>query len=69
MTAEITMPVVVRVGDTEEAWGTITFTAEDGPLTEDKIRRQTAAFFREAADRLENPGDDQDDEGVDGAAP
>jgi hypothetical protein len=68
MAAEIVLPVIVRVGETEEQWGTITFTAEDGPLTEDKIRRETAAFFRAAADRLEHP-DSYDDEGVDDAAP
>ncbi|MCG7203967.1 hypothetical protein [Streptomyces arenae] len=54
---EITLPVHVRVGDTEGHWGTITFPAGDGPLTEATIRRETAAFFREAADRLENPCD------------
>lgn len=73
MTAEITMPVVVRVGETEAQWGTITFTAEDGPLTEDMILRQTAAFLREAADRMENPSEDDEEvpdagEARDGAA-
>lgn len=67
MAAEIVLPVVVRVGETEGQWGTITFTTEDGPLTEDKIRRETAAFFREAADRMENPT--EDDEEVPDAAP
>lgn len=67
MSEEIVMPVFVRVGETEAQWGTITFTAEDGPLTEDTIRRETAAFLREAADLVENPS--EDDEGVDGAAP
>lgn len=67
MPAEIVMPVYVRVGETEAQWGTITFTAEDGPLTEGKIRSQTAAFLREAADRMENPS--EDDEGVPDAAP
>ncbi len=65
---EIVMPVYVRVGETEGRWGTITLTAEDGLLNEGEIRRETAAFFRAAADRLENPGDDED-EGVPGAAP
>lgn len=67
MSEEIVMPVFVRVGETEAQWGTITFTAEDGLFTEDTIRRETAAFLREAADLVENPS--EDDEGVDGAAP
>ncbi|MGW3442185.1 hypothetical protein [Streptomyces sp. NPDC001076] len=65
---EVTLPVYVRVGETGGHWGTLTFTAEDGPLTEATIRRQTAAFFRAAADRLENPCDCED-EGVSDAAP
>jgi hypothetical protein len=56
--AEIVMPVVVRVGETEVQWGTITFTDEDQPVTEDKIRRQTASFLREAADLLERPSEE-----------
>ncbi|HEY8985660.1 MAG TPA: hypothetical protein VIU15_39580 [Streptomyces sp.] len=59
---EITLPVYVRVGETGGHWGSITFTPEDGPLTEEKIRAQTAAFFREAADRLENPDTYEEDE-------
>ncbi|MFH9403268.1 hypothetical protein ACH4JS_26485 [Streptomyces sp. NPDC017638] len=68
MPTEITLPVAVRVGDTEAQWGTITLTEEDGPVTEDTIRRAAAAFFRTAVDILEHPRSD-DAEEVDGAAP
>jgi hypothetical protein len=61
MAAEVVMPVYVRVGKIGGHWGSITFTAEDGPLTEDVIRRETAAFLREAADRMENPTEEVDD--------
>lgn len=67
MAAEIVMPVVVRIGETEAQWGTITFSAEDLPLTEDKIRRATVEFFREAVDGLESPT--EDDEEAEDAAP
>lgn len=66
MAAEVVMPVIVRVGETEAQWGTITFTTEDFPVTEAKIRQQTASFLRDAADALERP---DDTEGVDNAAP
>ncbi|GAQ52073.1 hypothetical protein [Streptomyces acidiscabies] len=59
---EITLPVYVRVGEIGGHWGSITFTPEDGPVTEDKIRAQTAAFFREAAARLETPDAYKDEE-------
>lgn len=68
MAAEVVMPVVVRVGETEQQWGTITFTAEDEPITEEKIRQQTAEFLREAAERLEHP-DRHEGEGADGGTP
>lgn len=54
MAAEVTMPVIVRVGETEGNWGTITFTAEDGPVTEAVIWRETAAFLRDVATRMES---------------
>jgi hypothetical protein len=66
VTAKVVMPVIVRVGETEAQWGTITFTTEDFPITEEKIRQQTASFLREAADMLESP---DNTEGVDNAAP
>lgn len=66
MAAEVVMPVFVRVGKTEARWGTITFTTEDLPLTEEKIRQQTASFLRKAADVMERP---DKPEGVDDAAP
>ncbi|MDX3637689.1 hypothetical protein PV728_47465 [Streptomyces europaeiscabiei] len=53
MAAEVVMPVIVRIGETEAQWGTITFTADDGPVTEGKILRETAAFLREAADLMD----------------
>lgn len=58
MAAEIVMPVIVRIGETEAQWGTITFATEDQPLTEDAIRRETLAFFREAIHQMENPDDE-----------
>ncbi|MGW2209922.1 hypothetical protein [Streptomyces sp. NPDC001781] len=67
MAAEIVLPIVVRVGETEAQWGVITFPVGDGPLTEDTIRRETAAFFRAAVEQLERPA--EHDEGVDDAAP
>jgi len=67
MGTEVTMPVFVRVGDTEAQWGTITFTDEDGPLTESTIWREMAPFLRAVADRMENPA--ETGEGVDDAAP
>jgi hypothetical protein len=69
MAAEVVMPVIVRIGETEAQWGTITFTDADGPVTEEKILRETAAFFREAADRMENPTEGDEDGGDDDAAP
>lgn len=67
MAAEVVMPVIVRIGETEAQWGTITFTADDGPVTEEKILRETAAFLREAADRMDSKAEDEGE--VDGAAP
>lgn len=68
MPAEITLPVVVRVGETEGYWGEITIPVQDGVIDEVTARRETAAFFRAAADQLENPGDSEGEE-VDSAAP
>lgn len=59
MAAEIEMPVVVRVGDTEAEWGSITFTAEDGPLTEAAIWRATASFLRDVANLMETRSKDK----------
>lgn len=67
MPTEITMPVIVRIGETEGRWGEITIETQDGEIDEVSLRRETAAFFRAAADRLENPG--QDDEEADGGTP
>ncbi|MBZ6250562.1 hypothetical protein KVH27_19540 [Streptomyces olivaceus] len=53
MAAEISLPVYVRVGDTEARWGELTIEASDGAADEQVTRRALAAFLRAAADHLE----------------
>ncbi|MFI1371337.1 hypothetical protein ACH4UY_04905 [Streptomyces longwoodensis] len=67
MAAQVSLPVYVRVGETEGRWGEITIEATDGALDVATLRREVAAFFRAAADDLENPA--TDDEEVPDAAP
>lgn len=55
MAAEVSLPVHVRIGETEGRWGEITIEATDGVLDEGALRREAAAFFRAAADHLESP--------------
>ncbi|MCI3240281.1 hypothetical protein [Streptomyces spinosisporus] len=63
MPAEITLPVHVRVGDHIEArFGDITVQLADGGVPLSGVRTQLAAFLREAADVLENPSEDDDEQ-------
>jgi hypothetical protein len=69
MATEITLPVHVRVGDHIEArFGDITIGLVDGGVPLASVRAQLAAFLREAADVLENPSEDEDQEEVPDAA-
>ncbi|MEV7793412.1 hypothetical protein AB0O68_15675 [Streptomyces sp. NPDC087512] len=65
MSAEISLPVYVRVADVEARWGELTIEAPNGRVREHDTRRQLAAFLRAAADHLETALAEE----VDGAAP
>lgn len=64
----LTMPVYMRVGDTEEFHlGDFSVDLVDGVGALRYGRPELAAMLRAAADEIENPS--TDDEGVDDAAP
>ncbi|MFB8772109.1 hypothetical protein [Streptomyces broussonetiae] len=67
MSAEIKLPVRVRVGETEACWGSVRVPVTDGRVDELAFRRELAAFLRETADALEDPTED-DEEVPDAAA-
>ncbi|MYU21205.1 hypothetical protein [Streptomyces sp. SID8352] len=67
MTAEISLPVYVRVGGVEARWGELTFDADGSEIRERDTRRALATFLRAAADHLENAPED-DEEVPDAAA-
>lgn len=67
MATEIVMPVFVRIGEIEAQWGTITFTDEDGPLTEGLFWRELAPFLRTVADNMETRARDDEGEEPDAA--
>lgn len=67
MAAEIVMPVFVRIGEIEAQWGEITFTDEDGPLTEGVFWRELAPFLRSVADQMENRAKGEEGEVPDAA--
>ncbi|MFF7851914.1 hypothetical protein ACFZDF_30645 [Streptomyces sp. NPDC007910] len=67
MSAEVELPVYVRVGDGVEAHiGTITLPLTGPVLDQAAIRAEMTSFYRGVADALDSPPDD--DEEVDGAA-
>lgn len=69
MPAVITLPVHVRVGDHIEAhFGDVTVELVDGGVPLSGVRTQLAAFLREAADVLENPSEDDEEEVPDAPA-
>jgi hypothetical protein len=53
MSAEIELPVHVRVGETEACWGSVRIPVSDGCMDGRAFRREMAAFLRAAADHLE----------------
>jgi hypothetical protein len=54
MPAEITLPVFVRVGDSEETHlGDVTFPVEGNEVKDATARSEMAAFYRALADALE----------------
>lgn len=62
MAAEITLPVHVRVGDTEGCWGEFSVEATDGVVRAGDVRRGLAAFLREVAAAIETPTEPDDEE-------
>ncbi|MGW0550552.1 hypothetical protein [Streptomyces altiplanensis] len=62
MPATIKLPVLVRAGDTEACWGSIRVPLRDGRMDETAFRREMAGFLRAAADHLENPSEDDQEE-------
>lgn len=68
MAAEVTLPVHVSVGGTVGCWGELTVEATGGTVRGEDVRHQLAAFSREAADVIEHPTEDDDEEVPDAAA-
>ncbi len=53
MPVEISLPVHVRVGDTEARWGSVSAPVTDGKVDEAALRHALADFLRTAATCLE----------------
>ncbi|MDT0409942.1 MULTISPECIES: hypothetical protein [Streptomyces] len=68
MATEVTLPVHVRVGEAEGCLGELTVEATGGTVRGEDVLHQLAAFFREAADVIEHPTEDDDEEVPDAAA-
>ncbi|WP_030847388.1 hypothetical protein [Streptomyces griseus] len=67
MPAEITLPVRVRVGDMPESHiGDLTLPVADDGIDLSTLRLELADFYRDVADALDQP---IEDEGDDDAAP
>ncbi|MFD6421562.1 hypothetical protein [Streptomyces sp. NPDC060198] len=63
MTAEITLSVRVRVGDMPETHiGDLTLPVVGERIDLATLRPQLADFYRDVADALDNPPDDEGDE-------